>query len=217
MLDFGQREIEPMAEETVEQFLDRRERELTAKSSALRGQLAPVEAELLKVQRMRSALVEVQPKRPTNALTGILNQSGSDFPWAATATNALARPLNSVPIADLVASTFANRSIKDLIIQALLDAFPNGANLSELRHFIQSGYGREVAQGSLRTQIHRLKHAGILHQDLNSDLWNFHTGKRALYSRYDHPSSRKNDVLLQDDPVPVGILNQLPDDKGDMS
>jgi hypothetical protein len=187
-----------MAEETIEQFLDRRERDLIAKATALRSQLAPVEAELIKIQRARaslpprSGLVLKSPQfaEQTNVLR---STSLSDLVDPQTASSLAS-------ISDLVASTFATRSIKDLIIQALLDAYPNGATIADLRHFIHNGYGREIGLGSLRTQIHRLKHAGILQQEQYSDLWNFQTGKRALYSRFDHPSSRKSDVLLQDDP-----------------
>ena len=45
-----------MTEETVAQFSGRRERELLAQVSALRGQLAPKESELAQVQEMRTLL-----------------------------------------------------------------------------------------------------------------------------------------------------------------
>jgi hypothetical protein len=197
MLDFGQREAMPMTEETVEQFLFRRERELMAKASALRGQLAPVEAELVKVQRMRAVLPA--PNRPTNALSGLINQSDSNLPFKiAPASNALVTPTNP-SITELVGATYANRTIKDLVIQALIDAFPHGAKIGQLRDFISDGYSRTVDPGSLRTQLHRLKAAGILGQDPSTDTWNFRDGKRGLYAMYDHPTSRRDMKELQDD------------------
>lgn len=42
-----------MDNETLAQFLDRRERELTAQVSALRGQLEPRESELAEIQKMK--------------------------------------------------------------------------------------------------------------------------------------------------------------------
>lgn len=179
-----------MTEETVEQFLVRRERELTARASAIRGQLAPVEAELVKVQRMRAVLPD--PNRSMNALSGIINQNDSNIPFKiAPPSNALVTPT--------VDATYANRTIKDLIIQTLIDAFPHGAKIGELRSFMRLGYSREVDQGSLRTQLHRLKAAGILGQDPSTDTWNFRDGKRGLYAMYDHPTSRRDMKELQDE------------------
>jgi hypothetical protein len=201
-----------MTEETVEQFLRRRERELMARVSALRGQLAPVEAELAKVQRMRAVLPE--PNRPTNALASIINQNDSNIPFpfniAAAADPLISPPWNVDALAQLAAnpsiasltnpaSAYANRTIKDLIIQALLDGFTYGANAGDLRSFILAGYGRNVDPGSLRTQLHRLKASGILGQDAASDTWNFKDGKRAIYARYDHPTSRAAMTELQDE------------------
>ena len=48
-------------------------------------------------------------------------------------------------------------TIKEMAIQALLDRFPNGTTLVELRDFIHDAYGRDVSPSSLRTQMHRLK------------------------------------------------------------
>jgi hypothetical protein len=211
MLDFGQRETIPMADETVERFLARREQELMSTASTLRSQLAPVEAELLKVQRMRAVLTE--PTRPVNALASVLAQSNSNADFSPAPPNALFSA-GQTSLAEIVIASYANRTIKDLIIQALIDAFPHGATISELKDFMHNGYGRTVDIGSLRTQLHRLKGAGILGQS-SSDTWNFMTGQRSRYARYDHP--RKNNPDLQDEPDPSAILKQLIGDKGDMS
>lgn len=195
-----------MAEETTSQFLDRRETELTNRIAALRGQLTPLEAELRQVQRMRSLLGD-KSNPPTNALASAASRTIA----GGGAVNALASgPLTlraSGTIAGAAANAlsggqnpYAERTIKDLVIQALIDGFSEGANTKQLRNFILNGYHRDIDAATLRTQLHRLKGSGILGRDELTDTWNFQQGQRALYARYDHPTSRKNDVNLQDEP-----------------
>lgn len=94
---------------------------------------------------------------------------------------------------------FANMTIKELIIQALIDHFPNGGTLAQIRDFIRDGYGRQIEAASLRPQAHRLKADGVLGQDPTTDTWNFIDGKRQIYRMYNHPTSRKAMKELQDD------------------
>src|ERR1700679_3623819 len=62
--------------ETLEQFLERREKELLARVSALRGQLYPAEAELTQIQQMKAVIGQggaegvnlLLPQRNHNAL-----------------------------------------------------------------------------------------------------------------------------------------------------
>lgn len=204
-----------MAEETTEQFLARRERELSARASALRGQLGSIEAELIKVQRMRGVLRE-EEQRPASALAKLLAPThvgalSTTTPLSLSAHSSEAlESLAKHPSIESLLSPYAGRTIKDLVIQALIDGFPNGATSAELRDFIAYGYSRTIDPGSLRTQLHRLKAAGILGQEPFGDAWNFRDGKRSLYSMYDHPSSRRDMKELQDDPeAPYqGLLNQ---------
>jgi hypothetical protein len=185
-----------MTEENTDQFLTRRERELMSRAAALRGQLAPIEAELAKVQRMRAVLAE-ETTPPPSALTRV------------RASQTLAgRAYVEVSSPSEVDTWYATRTIKDLAIQALIDGYPHGATASELRDFMRVGYSRTVDPGSLRTQLHRLKAAGILGQEPSNDTWNFQDGKRALYRRYDHPTSRQGMSELQDEPTePENIEN----------
>ncbi|HLZ03740.1 MAG TPA: hypothetical protein VKR55_16525 [Bradyrhizobium sp.] len=160
-----------MTEETTDQFLARREQELTNRAAALRGQLAPIEAELAKVQRMKTLLEETP--RPVSELAKLL--------VAATPPSAVQHgPPPAIPFSELLSASFANWTIKDLVIQALLDGFPHGATTLELTEFIRTGYSREIDPASLRTQLHRLKAAGILGQEPNTQEWNFRDGKRPL-------------------------------------
>jgi hypothetical protein len=96
-----------------------------------------------------------------------------------------------------------NATIKELAIQSLLDRFKKGATLTEIRDFIRDAYHRQIGPSSLRTQMHRLKESGVLVQDSATDTWDFANGKRSLYARYDHPSSRRVMRELRDDPEPI--------------
>jgi hypothetical protein len=208
MLDFGQRVIAPMTEETTEQFLNRRERQLMSRITALRGQLAPAESELAAIRQMRALLAEeMNEHRELAKLTG--SPPPTSFDQIAPPPGSFELPdqsIDSGTIAGFLAASFANRSIKDLVIQALIDAFPMGATTIELRSFISTGYSRTIDPGSLRTQLHRLKAAGILGRDVATDSWNFRDGQRSLYARYDHPTSRQGMSELRDDlPEPENI------------
>jgi len=185
-----------MVEETVDQFLARRERELTAQISALHGQIAPKEAELLQIRRVKAAL---------NLGTELSKSLTSEAEFAAS-------PLLSTNYDAALASVIGGRSmppyhamtIKELTIQALLDHFPLGGTIAEIRDFIRDAYSRTVELGSLRTQMHRLKADNILGLDPSTDTWNFRDGKRALYAMYDHPTSRSAMKELQDEPIKFG-------------
>jgi hypothetical protein len=219
--------------ETLEQFLDRREKELLARVSALRGQLYPAEAELTQIQQMKAVIGQggaegvnlLIPQRNYNSLMepamGVVpNLSG----LAALGT----APVTPLSVGGVVPHTlsavnprFLSATIKELVIQALLDGFPRGATMMQIRDFIRAGYGREIQPSSLRPQMHRLKADNILGQDPATDTWNFTDGKRQLYAMYDHPTSRRAMKELQDDGVErnyaqelEGFLNEKPDRDG---
>jgi hypothetical protein len=201
-----------LAEETTHQFLERREQELMAQISALRGQLAPKEAELEQVQRLRAALIfGVGNTAPRT--------SASDFPDGNTlcALSALSpqSPLApQTPLGTPAVLLYGHRTIKDLVVQALLDHFPEGGSSGDIRNFIRIAYGRTIEPSSLRPQMHRLKTDEILGHEPSTDTWNFRDGKRALYARYDHPTSRKTMRELQDEPVKFGgHLRKTKDDE----
>jgi hypothetical protein len=204
----------PPANETLEQFLDRREKELLARVSALRGQLNPAEAELAQIQHMKGMIVAGAPNSanfllPQRNHNSSLEEALRVVPPAAdlsalAALNSFS-PLSTstgvgYPWLPSINPRFATATIKELVIQALLDGFPNGATMMEIRDFIRAGYGREIQPSSLRPQMHRLKTDQVLGQDPATDTWNFRDGKRTLYSMYDHPTSRRAMRELQDEP-----------------
>jgi hypothetical protein len=183
-----------MAEETVDQFLARRERELIAQISALRGQLAPKEAELAHVQHMRSFL----PGGP-NAPSAASFDATNSVSVGPLRIGLLPDPAVAEKTGSIVDILYGTKTIKELTIQALLDHFPNGGSAAAIRDFIRDAYNRVVEPASMRAQMHRLKADDILGHEPSTDTWNFRDGKRALYARYDHPTSRKAMKELQDD------------------
>jgi len=184
-----------LREETTNQFLDRREKELVAQIAALRGQLSPKEAELSQIQRMRASLTIAGGNVLTshNALAAVVTPNSS-------ANVAYNNALVSV-IGGQSAPPYPTMTIKELTIQALLDHFPNGGTAAEIRDFIRDAYRRTVEPSSLRPQMHRLKAAGSLVHDASTDTWNLDPRKRQLYTMYDHPTSRRGMPELQDDPA----------------
>jgi hypothetical protein len=185
--------------ETLEQFIERREKELLARVSALRGQLYPAEAELAQIQNMKAAIG--QRSEGVNLLLPQRNYNSLVEPALGVAPPTDLSFLAALHPGSPLSSRFASATIKELVIQALLDGFPNGATMMEIRDFIRAGYGREIQPSSLRPQMHRLKADEVLGQDPSTDTWNFRDGKRHLYAMYDHPTSRRAMIELQDDVV----------------
>ena len=114
---------------------------------------------------------------------------------AQTLTQLALRGRGSISALDTIAgggtpAVFGKMTIKQLIVQALLDAFPNGATANDIRNFIRSGYGRDIESNSFRPQLHRLKLDGILGQNGLDESWNLPPEKRKACQRYNHPGSR---------------------------
>jgi hypothetical protein len=185
MMDFGRRETMPMTEENTAQFLGRREQELIARIKALKGQLNPLEAELVQVQNMRALL----PGSPQH------NSLSPNYSEARKALVEALTPSASNPLT----SPYQGMTITELTVQALLDSFPDGATPGEIYQFIQTAYRREIEQPSFRTQLHRLKNAGILEAE-GLNLLKLTNTARRNFAMYDHPSSRKVMKELQDEP-----------------
>lgn len=243
MLDFGQRENMPMAEETTLHFLVRRKRELSAQISALKGQLVPKEDEFAHIEHMLG-LFELEEIGHASELLSS-SSPAAEIPGPKgyiptpeereMAKKALEQLHNTPSAADILTSTidalkkclpspeadraierlmanvreimstaqakYEKMTIKELAIQALLDQFPNGGTLADIRDFIRDGYGRTIEPSSFRPQMHRLKQDGILGQDPSTDTWNFRDKKRSLYAMYNHPTSRAAMKELKDDEI----------------
>jgi hypothetical protein len=184
--------------ETLFTFLNRREQQLTHQISALRGQIEAMENELAYVKKAKAA----------TAISASLNQQLPDDVIRSTAIVG--------PIPEEVAQRFAAMTIKQLVVRALLDNFPNGATSGRLRDFIRDAYGRAIEASSLRPQLHRLKADGVIntYHPGASDHWSLNPEKRRQYTLYDHPSSQAARTELQKDEAPDSNGSNLTFEQG---
>jgi hypothetical protein len=178
-----------MSDENLYEFLERRERELTHQIVGLKGQLARIQGEL--AQRIHE-LSKVRQMRGTVASKDDAASFGRcDALAASSPTDPLAPDYEKFTLGRLLSlarspgpKPYAEMTIKELIIRALIDHFPNGSTTIEIRDFIQDAYGRNILPSSIRPQMHRLKADGVLGHEQSTDTWNFRDGKRELYNRY---------------------------------
>jgi hypothetical protein len=185
-----------MTEETLFEFIDRRQRELESQLAALAGEANRVgrlieakKQELAKIQRIRESTTErpgERPHLPKNLRVSVLGPVTR------------LRTIDALP-AD-IANRFAEMTIKGCVVQAIVDKFPEGGTAAEIRDFIRDAYHRTIPPSSMRPQMKRLKADGVLTHEVKTDTWNLVPEKRAIYLRYDHPSSRRAMKELKDDP-----------------
>jgi len=160
-------------EETLFQFLNRREQELEHQNAALRGQIEANENELAYLKKAKAA---------TAISIGVDRQNIPAFRQSAEMASIPSLPQRlsnademmmppSGPLPLRSTQKYEGMTIKQLAVQALLDHFHDGTTAPLLRDFIRNAYGRDVETGSLRPQLHRLKAEGILSQDSTNEKW----------------------------------------------
>src|SRR5260370_11413708 len=110
--------------------------------------------------------------------------------------------------ADL-AQRFAEMTIKELVVQSLLDHFRTGGTATQIRDFIRDAYGRPIPPSSLRPQMQRLKADNKLEHDPSTDTWNLTKAARVGYRLYDHPTSRKAMKELMDEAEEPALASVL--------
>jgi hypothetical protein len=150
-------------DETLPDYLKRRERELVQQTAALRGMLAPKEKELAEV---RQAMLAVGVQRSyVEELKPFLDHDQKNPYGGAPIKNPYQTPDEIVghagtPLPLLVESM----TIKEMILRALRDHFHNGATPSELRDYMRTAYGRDVDRNSIGPQLARLREEGTIEQ-----------------------------------------------------
>ena len=164
--------VSTMSDESLHVFLHRRERELVHQIAALRGQLAPKEAELAEIRRVRASLTLaggnfLNDLHSVNDLAG-LTAAGGDSPArpdqpvpASKSSDVVGRSPMTSAMSQELTQRFAKMTIKELVAQALLDHFPSGGTATQIRDFIRDAYGRTIEASSLRPQLSRLKADGV--------------------------------------------------------
>jgi hypothetical protein len=136
--------------EPLKDYLPKREKELLEIIDKHRREVAPFEAELAEVRRLRASLAGV-PLVPNGIPRG-LSSSRSGSPQLN-----FAAPENP----------YEKLSMKALSLRALKHHFPRGATAAELLDFFHGAWGRtDVKRESLSPQLSRLRQEGrILFKD----------------------------------------------------
>jgi hypothetical protein len=151
---------EQRPDETLREFIERRERELVQQIRALRSQLATKETELVEVRRTKGTL-------------GVPNVPAVPPPKEAV------KPTHSRRVADADCVMLAQKikhasnpslTIKELIIRAFLDQFREGGKPGEIGKHIHRSYGRRVESGSIRPNLARLRFDGLIRQGVGT-IW----------------------------------------------
>src|SRR5258708_7402876 len=137
--------------ETLREFLTRREAELLGEVDALRAQLAAREKELAEIRRTKTTLgiAIIEPEG---------HQQDRDAAYRKLAV-ALRK---TVP---------AEMTIQDLIMRALVDHFHGGATPAEIGGYIREAYSRDIEPGSIRPNLARLRESGLIVHDGLASRW----------------------------------------------
>jgi hypothetical protein len=171
--------------ETLYQYLERRERELSHQIAALKGEIGTREHELAHVRSAKRQIGQLgTDDKARFGVPGSLAALGA----ATTRLSDLAKPVGislsalgeqmsegGRKIAEALQAGAIGigpfpLTIKQLIMRALLDHFrQGGATVTELRQFILDAHGRDIDRTSLSPQLTRLRNEG--HISLVNGRW----------------------------------------------
>jgi hypothetical protein len=149
-------------------FLERRERELIHQMSALRAEIQSKEKELAEIRAVRATLA---PSVPTPAVPPPVPHT-TTFDVATNQIRAAEENRRTASVAHpmqqtesvLIGGVPQKRTIKSMILAALISHFDDGATLAELRTFIKDVFSREIDRTSLSPQLARLREEGAVEQ-----------------------------------------------------
>ena len=174
--------------ETIREFFERRKRELSNRSVALRGELTAIEAELAEIAAAEAALPSrIVSAQGTAEAVGGAAATGNFSIKSGVASDATVisggnleglsdheRRLRGLPTTRLryveADAPNQNPTIRDLILVALRN-FPNGAKISEVRQFVTDAYSRDIDRASFSPQLSRLKQDGRVTLNEQSGKW----------------------------------------------
>jgi hypothetical protein len=186
--------------ETVHEFLDRREAELSEEIASLHGQIAPKEAELAQVRRAKGALgipilrrvhvdwpVNIGTANPAPSPPATPESVPDPASWDNNSEQVAAQVVFQRHASQSVAATTAAQgfldticryehlTMKQLVLRALFQHFPEGATSRQLREFFRDGWGRDIERENLSPQMSRLKTDGSIEQDAATKKWKLTT------------------------------------------
>lgn len=157
-----------MAEETLREFFDRRERELKNRLEALQGQLKAITAELAEIERAREAAgpgTVALSARATLRTSGTTRLSPMTTMFIDEPVGPPPLPFRSAFSLTGMSAYYASLTIKGLVMQAFKDNEKfrqRGVTAGEIREFIRDAYGRDIDRASLSPQISRLFQDNLL-------------------------------------------------------
>lgn len=140
--------------ETLTSFLSSREAKLLRQIKDLRNTLAPLERELDDVRKAKSLIFE-----RGDAFRGV--QVIYKFP------DDTVHVIPRVKVSKT--SSPSDMTLKQMVVLALREQFPNGATAKELLQFFKNAWGRDVQRPSLSPQLSRLKEDRII--DRKGKVW----------------------------------------------
>jgi len=134
-------------------MLEAHERDIVDRLSALRAQITPLEQELHEVRMAKAALQRetANSREPQLALANPAHVKAADADARSVAT-----PV--VLTTNFERSPYAHLTIKQLVLKALREHFPEGATANQMLDVFANVWGRgEIARTSLSPQLSRLK------------------------------------------------------------
>jgi hypothetical protein len=146
-------------DETLRDFVERRERELMDQIQLLQDQLASKQRELADVREVKGklGLPDAAPEMTPlplsdNELIALIKTRG-------TACGAL--------ITLIQQRTPEQLTIKQMIMRTLLEHLKDGATPGELRNCIRENYARNIGDTSIRPNLERMKRNGLIQKESN--------------------------------------------------
>jgi len=159
----------------VRETLDRLERELAARIGELRNELAPLERELADVRKAKAA-IQGDKRQASIGEVQIVPMARQMFMQVHHA-HVTAHELDG-------ASPYAKLTMKELILRALTEQFPNGATAAQMLDFFTHGWGRhDVVRTSLSPQLSRLRQEGKI--ELNGLVWKLPSAEKTQANEHD--------------------------------
>jgi DNA-binding transcriptional ArsR family regulator len=168
------------SEESIAEYLQRRERELIQRAAAVRGMLTPIEQQLAEVRKAMQALGVASENALSSALSSLVvgdpNRTPSILEMLAGVDQT-----PSIPVADAVSAlAAATPTIKQMILSALHDHFHHGASPTGLSNYMKAVYKRDIDRNSISPQLARLREDGMVDQ-LSDGKWRLsNQGKSAM-------------------------------------
>ena len=150
------------------EFLEKREKELVAEINELRRALLPREAELAQVRRAKVTIAPIgNAAAIAAAAIGIrgVNALGADYVHTALSRADTPLAISAALNRNLLFNgpdPYRDLTMKQLVLKALSEHFPNGGTTRQLIDFFREAWGRDIERTNLSPQISRLYQEGTI-------------------------------------------------------